>query len=299
MIAMKLIVRLLGALILGLTASLAQADQIPIAPFARGTLSLEQRALWQQYIALESGAHGCQYGDDPRLFDDPRQLLHDLAAGDDIAPVKITLRSYLIAPEPVRELLSRNMVLESLDCQPSYVWNGDIIGYPVLPFEEYADLLSRLKEQDRIPDIVLMVKHAQIGTLDPRLMRAFFVVQDKYFDRLGIDPETIRWATRAFDKTFDPAGPALALPALFSRAPNRGTGLDSYSCRPAPRGWPAERFDVQKEIPNRVIHQAFNLMGADLVDAPLDYRGEEIDVPALPWLNLKLYATALPTECIQ
>ena len=77
----------LFAIVVSIPALSADTNKI----FERGALTPEQLNAWAFYIDSESAVFGCEYGDDPRLTEDPKTLLTSLSNGDEIAPVTIIL----------------------------------------------------------------------------------------------------------------------------------------------------------------------------------------------------------------
>lgn len=192
---------LCGLLATPLTGS---AESIVQEPFEGSALTDTQREAWGYYIAEESGYFGCSYGDDERLHEDPRALLSALAAGEEMEPVQVTLRTYLAAGESVRELLQRNMYIASMECNPVYVFEDDFIGHPVIPFEEFINILAtKLRANSDLRAHVQYLRTVKPAAMDVRWFWAFFVLDGGAHQLMSYDARVIRGIAEMIPGTGD------------------------------------------------------------------------------------------------
>lgn len=189
--------RIAAAAALALAASLwnaapaaAQADALVQRPFAGSALTEAQRAAWETHLAHESGRYGCAYGDDPRLTQDPAATLQAIRDDPTAPPVQVTLRTLLRMPPEIREILGRNLIVASMDCQPVYFLGG-VIGAPVIPFEEFLSLLAVFSAKRGEASLDALLKTARVAPIDVRWYMGYFLLPADNVSLLGYTTEDL------------------------------------------------------------------------------------------------------------
>jgi len=162
-------------------------------PFPHGALSDHQQSAWQSYLRGESAVFGCEYGDDIRLIDDPEGTLRALVEETVTDPVQVTLRSFTSMGPNTRNIVAKRVKIASIECNPVYFDGNDMIGLPVIPFEEALTLLhdDYFAQQDD-ERIRALIRSFKVATIDPRWFWAFFIADKDHLDMLGYDYETVR-----------------------------------------------------------------------------------------------------------
>ena len=89
--------------------------------FPHGALTDHQRSAWHSYVSAEAAVFGCEYGDDPRLLDNPVELLRSISADEQSDPVRLTMRTWVSLGPNTREILGRQSWIASVECNPVYV----------------------------------------------------------------------------------------------------------------------------------------------------------------------------------
>ncbi len=107
--------------------------------------------LW--LAAPAASASTCDYADDVRLSaEQAPALIQELIAGRPVPPVKIRVGSYLLLGEQTRELLEPHLSMHDANCAPVGFLGGELLGRPVIPFEEYYRVMAQAIHDNR-PDI--------------------------------------------------------------------------------------------------------------------------------------------------
>lgn len=161
-------------------------------PFGRGALSEQQLQAWQ--INIDNGASllNCSYEDDPRITEDMEGLLSDLSNGVEMNPVQITYRTLLNMGPHSRELISKNIKIASMDCKNIYYSGTEIIGIPIIPFEEALTIMHDDYANYQSPERILELKKTFIVvSMDPRWFWAYFVADKAHMELIGLDYETL------------------------------------------------------------------------------------------------------------
>jgi hypothetical protein len=188
---MKVFRWLTAAAILGVTQmSIVQAEEASLVqqPFASGALTDVQKDAWASYIKQESGQYGCSYGDDPRLSADAAGALTKLAAGETMPPLKVTLRTYLKAGKSIQTLLRRNMYIASMDCSKVYLLDGELVGTPAIPYEEYLSILvGKMTDDPIIKNHFTFIRQVRVAAMDIRWFAPFFVLSKDGYQIIGYD----------------------------------------------------------------------------------------------------------------
>lgn len=161
-------------------------------PFERGALTDEQLQAWQINIDNEAQLLNCTYEDDPRITEDMEGLLSDLANDVKMDPVQITYRTLLNMGPYSRELISRNIRIASMDCKNIYYSGSEVIGIPIIPFEEALTIMhddyANYQSSERILELK---KTFVVVSTDPRWFWAYFVADKAHMDLIGLDFETL------------------------------------------------------------------------------------------------------------
>ena len=163
----------------------AQSETLVQVPFDGSALTQAQLEAWDAYLAHESGKFGCSYGDDPRLIDDPAGTLVAVRDDPSTPPVQVTLRTLLTMPREIREILGRNMVIASMDCQPVFFFQSSVTGAPVIPFEEYLSLLANFASPRGEGAMDAVLKTARVAPIDVRWYMGYFLLAADNVSLLG------------------------------------------------------------------------------------------------------------------
>jgi hypothetical protein len=157
-------------------------------PFGRSALSDIQKNAWNNYVSSEAALLGCEYHDDPRLIETPQALLNDLAKGKKMPPVMVTYRTLMNMGPNSRELISRNIKVASLECNQVYYTGSEMIGLPVIPFEEALTILHDDYFANQDPKRIRALRKTFIvASIDPRYFWAFFIADRDHMDLMGFD----------------------------------------------------------------------------------------------------------------
>jgi hypothetical protein len=182
----------LGAAIVLVSASFLCSAADSNLAFERGALTPMQQNAWQSYVTSEASIFGCEYGDDPRLTEEPSALFEALANGEQLEPVMITYRSLMNMGPNSRALISNNVVIASMECNPVYYTGEEIIGMPVIPLEEAITILhDDLANFDDMERIRSLRNTFVVAGMDPRWFWTFFVADRAHMDLLGYDFDTL------------------------------------------------------------------------------------------------------------
>jgi hypothetical protein len=181
-----------AALFVGMAgAGMSYAD-LSAEPFEGSALTDYQKAAWNHYIDEYSGRFGCSYGDDPRLASDPEGLLTTAASGSLEEPVSMTYRSYKRLPTDVKDILGTNVAIQSMDCRNYYVYDGEVQGVPMVPFEEAISMAINAYE-DGSSDSALATINSQVtvAPMDIRYYFPLFLVKEDGLDLLGFNSDAL------------------------------------------------------------------------------------------------------------
>lgn len=161
-------------------------------PFSRGALTPMQLDSWDSYISEESSLYGCSYEDDPRLKEDPEWLLKSVYKSQSVDPIKVTYRTLLNMGPSSREIISKNIVVASMECNDVYFDGISLIGMPVIPFEEAITIMhddyAMHKDKERLLDLS---QTFIVAGMDPRWFWAYFIADRAHMDMIGLDYETL------------------------------------------------------------------------------------------------------------
>lgn len=297
---------LLGATII---SGQAQASNLVKTPFAGTPMTPQQVQAWEYYIADESAQFGCQYGDDPRLTHDPQGTLEALASGTEMEPLQVTLRTFLFAGDNLQSLLSRNMFIASMECNSVYYLDGELIGHPVLPFEEYLDiLLHKLEEEPSLRGHMDFVRGTKIAAIDARWFWTFYLMDRNHYRMHGHDYEIISGLAASLPGDLENITPVNSYWQVYSKLFNQGIYVaDTRECR-GENAEPNDEIIVDKNLPWETVASFYQAEG-------IGYRGqwrasvqreEEgftladsslIDEPRNPYFNVHRRVTIQPKEC--
>lgn len=283
------------------------SETLSVSPFEYADVTSEQKDAWNQYISEQSMAYGCTYGDDSRLTDSPRELLKSLASGEQVPPVQITLRSFLSAGDAVQELLTRNVKIASVTCNNVYYYQGDLVGQPVLPFEEYLNLITdSFQAPEDIKTVAWIAKNAKIAPLDPRIMWPFFVMHEEYYSRLGLSYPKLEYIIKALDPTQDDITPITAPSLLFRVSMNLGNNVEGLPCQdPSLRQQPAGTLFIDPDLDMENIGAANANLGVatwigDAINSIPPFhamQGSFSQDENRPWLNTNRKFPIIPQDC--
>ncbi|SEQ34188.1 hypothetical protein SAMN05421693_12511 [Ectothiorhodospira magna] len=287
--------------------------EIVQTPFFGSSLTDAQLDAWNYYISEESARHGCSYGDDPRLVENPRGVLTDLAEGKPIEPLQVTLRTFLFSGESIQALLKRNMYIASMECNPVYHFEGDFIGHPVLPFEEYIDILFRkLDETPRISEHIDFIRSTKVASIDARWFWTFFVLDQDHHRLLGRDYDLVRALAMALpgpERQITPENSYWHIyDVVFKADMNDNMYVpNTNQCR-GESAEPGQDIIVDKNIKWSSIAALYNAEGIRYSGAwrPSVRResegftlaeGKLIDTPVNPYFNIERNVRIFPKEC--
>ena len=108
---------------------------------------------------------GCKYGDDVRLENNPVQLVRTLIQGEDVGRITLTLGNYLKLKEKSRQLFEEHLRIISVDCSYISVYEGEIIGQVVIPFEEFYRTMAWAIQTDRPNGAKKLMAHARAAPM--------------------------------------------------------------------------------------------------------------------------------------
>lgn len=299
-----------GAIAVGVTTlSAAHANDLVVEPFAQSALTQEQKQAWQYYIAQESAQYGCQYGDDIRLQEDPRGTLQALANGDDMDPLQVTLRTFLFAGENVQTLLARNMVIASMECNPVYYFDGELIGHPVLPFEEHLDiLLSKLRQTPELSAHMEFLRGTKAAAIDARWFWAFYLLDGDHYRLLGQNVDTIQQVARMFVGSLGNVMEENAFWLIYDNVFSQGIYVENTNECQGEQAEPNANIVVDKNIAWEMVEAFYREEGISsrgswrpVVQQEGDgYQLAEstaIEDPINPYFNVSRRVTIQPQEC--
>ncbi|SDL54020.1 hypothetical protein SAMN05192555_10577 [Franzmannia pantelleriensis] len=287
----------------------AQANDLVKKPFAGSAMTPEQIHAWEYYLADESAQFGCQYGDDPRLQEDPRGTLQALASDEEMEPLKVTLRTFLFASDNVQTLLARNMFIASMECNQVYHFDGEMIGHPVLPYEEYLEiLLHKLEAQPSLSSHLDFVRGTKIAAIDARWFWAFYLMDRNHYRMHGHDYDTIAGLAASLPGDLGNITPTNSHWQIFSKLFNQGIYVAATRECQGEGAEPGEEIVVDSNLPWETVadfyssesirhrgqwrnvverqEQGFTLAAATLIDEPIN-----------PYFNVHRRVTIYPKEC--
>lgn len=170
-------------------------------PFSRGALTQYQLDAWDNYLAEESSLYGCNYGDDPRLVEDPEGTLQALYDGTINAPVQVTYRTLLNMGPSTRDIISNNITVASMECNSVYYDGSSLSGTPVIPFEEAMTIMhddyAMYQDEERL---LALRDTFLVAGIDPRWFWAYFVADRAHMDMIGLDFETLVTVDKVVNK---------------------------------------------------------------------------------------------------
>ena len=108
---------------------------------------------------------GCKYDDDIRLENDPVQLVRTLIQGEDVGRITLTLGNYLKLKEKSRQLFEEHLRIISVDCSYISVYEGEIIGQVLIPFEEFYRTMAWAIQTDRPGVAKKLMAHAKAAPM--------------------------------------------------------------------------------------------------------------------------------------
>lgn len=287
----------------------AGADELVTQPFALSSLTDLQKDAWSYYLVDESSQYGCHYGDDVRLKEQPRETLQALASGEELAPLQVTLRTYLNASESVQTLLRRNMYIASMECNTVYLFEDELIGHPVLPYEEFVSILLTKLEQDRnLGSHINFMRTTKIAAMDARWFWAFFVLNQDHHRLLGFNYEEVSALAHSLPGD---RGDVTALNShyqIYKKAFSQGLYVhDTNDCR-GESAEPSAGVVVDKSI---LWENVSNLYSSENIRHRGNWRpivtqdaegytlaeSTPIEQPMNPFFNANRRTTIIPTEC--
>jgi hypothetical protein len=194
---------LLGAALLSLSASSFAASTN--ASFERGALTAFQKSAWDSFVTSEAAIFGCEYQDDARLTDELDETLMALSNNEAMDPIMVTYRTLQNMGPNTRKLVTSNIVIASVECNPVYATETELIGVPVIPFEEALTILhDDLANYSDIERVKSLANTFVVAGMDPRWFWSFFVTDKAHMDLLGFDYDTLVQITHALSSNKEP-----------------------------------------------------------------------------------------------
>lgn len=287
------------------------AGGLVVKPFSNSALTDFQKQAWNFYLAQESLQFGCEYGDDIRLVESPRETLKQLAKGERIEPIKVTLRTFLQSSTSVQELLRRNMYIASMECNKVYVFEDDLIGHPVLPYEEFLDiLLFKLSKNASLQEHFEFIRGTKVASMDARWFWAFFSLDRDHHRLLGFDIDTVMALAHSLPGNLGDVTPFNSHYQIYKKVFSQGFYVsDSNECK-GEFAEPSEELIVDKNITwNRVAefykkeNLSFSGSWRPVVQRDGDgftlAQSQAIEQPTNPYFNVNRRVTVKPSECEQ
>ena len=289
--------------------ALANANEAVVKPFHYSALTETQISAWNSYIKQESGLFGCHYGDDPRLVENPRALLSDLATGKQIEPVRITLRSYLNAADTVQKILQKNMYIASMECNKVYLFGDEFIGHPVLPFEEYMDIfVSKLRQDQDLRKHLSFLRGTKIAAMDARWFWNYFILDAEHHQLIGHAPNTIMGIAGMLPGEYQDITPENAYELIYQRLVNQGFYIEQTNQCKGEVTEPNDDVLVGKNITGEQVvafyhRNGLNTKGGWKPKVERNAQGYTLAVtrpvnnPTNPFFNVTRGLTVFPEEC--
>jgi hypothetical protein len=304
------IIMTLLTVFVSIKAHAADTNQI----FERGALTPDQLNAWSFYIDSESAVFGCEYGDDPRLSEDLESLLTSLANDIAVEPVTVTYRTLLNMGPNTRTLLSNHIKIASMECNEVYYTGSELIGLPVIPFEEAItilhDDLANFADPERTRRLI---KTFMVAGMDPRWFWTFFVADKAHMDMIGLDFETLVQVEQALynretPKTFVDDSYNL-LQQIFAKTNNNSMGFyaNSGQCEKTAGEppvellvWPEITDDIIKTLYNRykIAYKGKWKTKTKQTEGGISlYQESALDNPVIPAFNIQRGITISSKEC--
>jgi len=107
----------------------------------------------------------CEYGDDPRLENNPAALIQAVRSGEDTGQIRMTLTTYLGMGKATRALLADKARISSMDCKPIGVFEGEIMGIVKMPFEEFYRAMARAIRKNQPSIAKKLLTHAKVAAM--------------------------------------------------------------------------------------------------------------------------------------
>ena len=285
------------------------ANDLVIKPFSNSALTDFQKQAWNFYIAQESLQFGCEYGDDIRLVESPRETLQQLASGEKIDPLKVTLRTYLLSSASVQELLKRNMYIASMECNKVYVFNDELIGHPVVPYEEFLEILFfKLSQNASLREHIEFIRGTKVASMDARWFWAFFVLDRDHHRLLGFDVDKVMALAQSLPGDMGNITPFNSYYQIYQKVVSQGLYIrDSNECR-GESAEPSEDLIVDKNISWDSVAAFYNGENLSFSGSwrPIVQQSDEgftlaqsqsIEQPTNPYFNVNRRVTVKPSEC--
>jgi len=107
----------------------------------------------------------CEYGDDPRLENNPTALVKAIQSGQETGQIRMTLATYLGMGPKTRELFADQVLISSLDCKPVGVLEGEVVGIASMPFEEFYRAMARAVRKNRPAVAKQLMAHGRVASM--------------------------------------------------------------------------------------------------------------------------------------
>lgn len=120
-------------------------------------------------------AHACDYSDDTRLSGDQwPALLEMLSKGHSVPPVRIRVGTYLKLGETSRKLLEPHLSMFDVNCNPVSFKDGELLSRPVIPFEEFYQVMAQAIQDDRPQVAQELFKNARVAPMNVKEVQKLF-----------------------------------------------------------------------------------------------------------------------------
>jgi len=116
-------------------------------------------------LCLPAMAWACDYGDDPRLEKDPGALIKVIQSGQESGQIRMTLATYLGLGPNTRKLFGDNVLITSMDCKPTGVLDGEIVGTATMPFEDFYRAMARAIRKNRPVAAKQLMVHGRVAAM--------------------------------------------------------------------------------------------------------------------------------------
>jgi len=120
----------------------------------------------------------CEYGDDPRLESDAAALVQAIRSGEETSQIRMTLGTYLGMGKRTKALFGDQVLITSMDCKPIGVFEGDIMGIVMMPFEGFYKAMARAIRKDQPAVAKQLMAHARVAAMPV----------EQYVDLFGLLP---------------------------------------------------------------------------------------------------------------
>jgi len=123
------------------------------------------RIIFFLLICLPAYGEACEYGNDPRLEDDPIALIKAIRSGQEKGQIRMTLPTYLGMGRKSQKIFGEYAQITSLDCKPIGVLDGEVIGVASMEFEEFYRAMARAIRKNQPNVAKKLISHGKVSPI--------------------------------------------------------------------------------------------------------------------------------------